>query len=280
MSMIQTRPLAATDLPAAHELSRAVGWPHRLEDWQLLLRLGAGLAAEMEGRLLGTSMWWPLGPAHVALGMVIVPPMHQGRGIGRRLMDASFAALGGRGILLNATRAGQPLYQRLGFTVTGAVEQFQGLVLPIAPPEAPAGERLRRIEGDEHDMVMELDRTATGLDRSGLLAALLDEAVEALMLERGGQAVGYALLRRFGRGFVLGPVVAPDDVAARALITTLLAACIGHFLRIDLVTPHDFGPWLEGIGLARAGGGVSMVHGDTPSQSTCRRFALISQALG
>ncbi len=33
-------PMVAADLPAAAGLSRAVGWPHRLEDWQFAFQLG------------------------------------------------------------------------------------------------------------------------------------------------------------------------------------------------------------------------------------------------
>ena len=32
--------MSEADLPAAHELSRAVAWPHRLEDWQFVLSVG------------------------------------------------------------------------------------------------------------------------------------------------------------------------------------------------------------------------------------------------
>ena len=36
------RPFAETDLPAAHRLSEAVKWPHRLDDWRFALQLGGG----------------------------------------------------------------------------------------------------------------------------------------------------------------------------------------------------------------------------------------------
>ena len=49
-------------------------------------------------------------------GMIIVAAEYQGRGIGRRLMDELLRQASGRTIVLNSTREGYALYQRLGMT--------------------------------------------------------------------------------------------------------------------------------------------------------------------
>ena len=66
-----------------------------------------------------------------------------------------------------------------------------------------------------------MDREASGPDRTPLIKALL-EADAAVVLDRDGAPAGFAMIRRFGLGQVIGPVVAPDEAGARALI--------GHFL--------------------------------------------------
>src|SRR5207245_3487382 len=95
------RPLGAADLPAAHALSEAVRWPHRLVDWEFALDLGEGLAAERDDELVGTALAWRWGPRHATLGLVIVAPRCQGRRIGQRLMRGLLERLGERSILLH-----------------------------------------------------------------------------------------------------------------------------------------------------------------------------------
>jgi hypothetical protein len=56
---INLRPLQGSDLPAAHRLSQAAAWPHRIEDWWLLYELGTGVVAcDASGEAIGTAMAW------------------------------------------------------------------------------------------------------------------------------------------------------------------------------------------------------------------------------
>ena len=98
----------------------------RREDWEFALNLGAGVGAEDDGGLLGTALHWKFGADHGSLGMVIVAPEQQGRGIGRDLMTRTMDALGTRTTFLNATRAGLPLYEKFGFKAAGSIHQHQG----------------------------------------------------------------------------------------------------------------------------------------------------------
>ena len=49
------RDLTEGDLAAAHGLSQAVGWAHRLEDWRFVHRLGRGFAGRRSGLGSGRS---------------------------------------------------------------------------------------------------------------------------------------------------------------------------------------------------------------------------------
>ena len=270
----------SADLPAAHRLSLEVKWPHRLSDWKLVHGLGAGYVAEDERGLIGTVLYWKFGRRQASLGMVIVTPRAQGRGIGRKLMDLALADLEGRDVLLAATAVGQPLYEALGFVPVGIIAQHQGIAGRVPALALPRGERLRPIGSREEQRLVSLDRRASGLSRDRAMRALL-RTCEGIVLDRGGDAIGFALLRRFGRGLVIGPVVAPDAPRAKALIGHWVAANAGRFVRIDVDVSRGIGPWLDSIGLAQASTGVTMARGaPPPADREAVVFGLINQALG
>lgn len=281
LSTLSILPMMPVHLAAAQALSAAVGWPHRLEDWAVVLGFGHGLAALDGEALVGTAVWWPMGAGAATLGMIIVAPERQGRGLGRRLMEAALAETGSRTVLLNATREGLPLYQKMGFEPTGAVCQHQGIPLAVATATVPQGAFLRPLQGDDLDAVIELDRAACGLPRAAMLRALAAAGM-GLVLDIDERTRGYALYRRFGRGHVIGPVVATDGESAKALIDTWIASHDAGFLRIDVPLASGLSAWLETRGLTKVSEVVTMARGAPPvtAPGAPRRFALASQALG
>ena len=279
------RGLAPEDLPAAHALSQTVGWPHRLSDWQFLYDLGEGVVMEGAGTLAGVALWWPFAPASATLGLssvglVIVSPDQQGRGLGRRLMEAVLERADPKHVLrLNATPAGAPLYRALGFRNSGEVRQHQGRLR--AGARCPAGSGIRPLRPADRQAVAHLDRAATGLDRSTMLGRLHAVSSEELVLERGGQVVAYGLRRAFGRGEVLGPVVATGEMDALAIVQPLAAAAVG-FVRIDI--PADgraVAAWLDAAGLPEVDAVTTMIRGTGgPVPDRLAVYGLAAQAVG
>jgi predicted N-acetyltransferase YhbS len=274
------RPMTAADIPDAQALTASFGWPHRREDWALMQALGHGLVAERQGKLAGTAVSWRYGADWASLGAIGVHAALQGQGIGRRLLRALMQDLQDRSLVLHATRVGMPLYAAEGFAPTGSVVQHQGFALRPEPVPLPEGGRLRSVAPADLPAVAALDRVASGMDRTHLLARLLDEP-GGVALEERSQVTGFALLRRFGRGRVIGPVAAPDFEGARAMIAPLLDRHAGEFLRIDIPEESGLGAWLVTVGLAEAGTVIRMVRGaDAPAERAAHTFALASQALG
>ena len=153
-------PLMPAHLDGAVALSRAEGWPHRLEDWALILGLSRGIAAFDGDRLVGTAMATPFGPA-ATLGMIVVVRDWRGRGLGRAMMEQLMDDEA-RQWRLVATAEGLPLYAKLGFVETYRIVQQQGTVASVAAPEGVAW-----AEPDDTDAIAALDRAATGMDRGG-----------------------------------------------------------------------------------------------------------------
>lgn len=273
------RPMLADDLDAAVELSLEQAWPHRMEDWALFQSLGEGIVAEIDAKVVGTIMSWKFGSDMATLGMVIVTPAQQGRGLGRKLMDAMMARLEGYTVILNATTEGAPLYRKFGFADAGQVFQHQGAA-PIVPlVQLQPGERIRPIGGAD-DHLADLYSRASGMDRTILFEALND-AGGTVVLARDHEPVGFAMMRRFGRGRVVAPVVAPDLAGAQALASHWISAKANSFVRLDVTEAGGLSPWLEEIGLPIVGTVVTMVRGKAPEPVPgASIFGLAAQALG
>lgn len=274
------RKFARRDLAAAHRLSLEVGWPHRLEDWEFAQALGRGYVAEDGGALVGTVLYWAHDRRHASIGMVIVEPHRQGRGIGRRLMELALGDLGTRTVLLNATPAGTPLYKALGFLAIDGIEQHQGVVARAPMVSLARGERLRPVGASDGPELAAMATRAAGVARARVIRRLC-EAGEAIVLARGDESLGFACFRRFGHGHTIGPVVAADAARAKALIGHWVAMHPGRFLRIDVPQSTGLGEWLDGLGLTRVDTAIAMARGTPPStDARVRSFALLNQALG
>ncbi|HYE48784.1 MAG TPA: GNAT family N-acetyltransferase [Azospirillaceae bacterium] len=277
---VRLREMAKDDIAQAHELSRALQWPHRPEDWEFLLQHGSGVVAERDGEVVGTAMGWPYGADAATLGMVIVSHTCQGAGVGRKLMNGVLDRLGDRTVMLNATDEGIALYERMGFVRYGTILQHQGAAFSVPLTELLPDERVRPLGARDDVTVRELDRRATGMDRSGLIGSLLDVS-QGVVLTRGHEPAGFSLFRRFGRGYVVGPTVAPDIGGAKALISHWLGSNAGMFCRVDVPEDSGLSGWLDDLGLQCVGRVTRMVRGPAlPRDPSLKTFSLVNQALG
>ena len=279
--------IAKVDLEKLHALSISVGWPHRAEDWQFLLEFGHGIAAlDSIGRVLGSAMWFPYGDDFATIGMVITSPRLQAKGAGQWFMEHLFRQVGDRSLGLSATHAARRLYLSLNFQPEAIVYQCQGEALapPVVP--LPAGSSLRPMDSTDLAAVAALDETAFGTDRSALHERLLARS-KGVVLVRDGQIAAFSLCRRFGRGHVIGPVVAANDADAVAVVRPHVAEHVGSFLRLDTREKRgDFADFLGKCGLSVFDTVTSMSLGCTwpPSvhedASMARTYGLASHTLG
>lgn len=267
---IRLRPLHADDIPAAWEMSQALQWPHRPEDWRDYLRWasanGNPLAVCLEDKMIGTALVWHWGAHQASIGMVIIAPPFQGKGFGRQLFQTLMQGLENRDVLLHATAEGMPLYASFGFRPQGICQQYQGLWKPTADTpgntadtgpgneiDPITGVGIRPLRPEDLPALLALDAQRRGLARTELLTEMLTQALtdetaqrpgqppanlpgmRAAVIENGdGQCSGFGLLRRFGRGWVLGPLHAANDTQMLSLIRWLTRGMEDQFIRIDL----------------------------------------------
>ncbi|UCI18941.1 GNAT family N-acetyltransferase [Mesorhizobium sp. B2-1-8] len=274
---IELRAFGPDHIEGAVALSRQENWPHRPQDWQMALQLSSGAVALGDhGQVTGTILVTPYGDECAMINMVIVDRNVRGKGLGRRLMEQAFALAEDRPLRLVATREGMPLYERLGFVPSGTVVQHQGHVAEL---DAPAGvEAAATVDLPE---IKAMDRDAYGADREALIDALAERG-EFAVVRRNGAIEAYAAIRPFGRGEVIGPVIAGSVEDAKSLISFFAASRPGAFLRVDTDSRSGIADWLTEIGLAHVGGGVTMDRPSRPDAAQARPkvYALANQALG
>jgi GNAT superfamily N-acetyltransferase len=284
---LQLFDIADADLEKLHALSLMVGWPHRLKDWQMLRESGYGIVAQDEiGRVFGSAMWFPFADDFATVGMVITSPRLQAHGHGRWLMDHVLEQTGSRPLRLNSTRAAHRLYLSMGFTAEKTVYQRQGTAVSSAEPECPHRAALREITPGDLTELVALDRIAYGSDRAALFARLL-QVSKGVALIRDNRIAAFSLCRSFGRGTVIGPVVACDDADAIAVVHPHITAHAGDFLRLDTrQTASAFPEFLARSGLAvfdtvtsMSFGGAWLTDGHTEKPGHPLTYALVSQAL-
>jgi GNAT superfamily N-acetyltransferase len=268
----------ARHVPGALRLSQEMGWPYRREDWEFAATVGEGLVLQQKGEVIGSAMWWNYGQAYASAGMIIVTASAQGGGYGSRLFNGLLESTDGRNVLLNSTEEGLTLYRRRGFTEWGAVHQHQGkLNLAVA---ARSYHDIRPATVSDLPAIKAFDERGTGMPRGPMVAALADVG-DVVVIERGGRVAGYAISRKFGRGYVVGPVAAESAEDAQRLILDQLSRLHGQFVRIDVYAEHRLGDWLESLGLVRVGGATAMIKGrrPMPDGAACM-YALANQSFG
>lgn len=268
-------PFGTQHLQGALALSRQAGWPHRREDWEMALALSNGVVALENEKVVGTTLTTRYGADCATINMVVVDEAMRGRGLGRRLMEAGLDAARGMPCRLIATQEGLPLYEKMGFREVGTILQHQGFCAAVDAPVDVEWAQPRHLPE-----IAALDQDAFGADRGGLISYLKNIGRFAV-IRRDGHVVGFSVVRSFGRGDVIGPVVAENAEDARKLISFQIAARRDAFLRIDTTGSSGLSSWLVERGLVHVGGGTAMQRGDQAGKlSHTKTFALANQAFG
>ncbi|HVH10103.1 MAG TPA: GNAT family N-acetyltransferase [Gemmatimonadales bacterium] len=218
---VQIRVVRSDDVAAAVRLSETAGWNQTAADWERFLRANEEgcFAAVRDDRVVGTLATIVYEGRFGWIGMVVVEPGHRGGGIGTALLEQAIAHLDSRRVAtmkLDATPQGRPLYEKLGFVAEYPIERWS---------LKRQGDRKARETAPRRQLedVLRLDREVFGADRSGLLQALADDALDFVRVARKDRAVvGYTFGRRGSRADQMGPWMAGGKAIAEALLDEFL----------------------------------------------------------
>ena len=269
---------------ALHALSVGVGWPHRADDWRFLREQGHGFAAMDEsGRVHATAMWFSFGEDFATIGMVITSPRLQAKGGASWLMRHVLEQTGGRALGLHSTRQSHNLYLTLGFKDEVTIHRHEGVAVPTPEVKLPARSEVGELQTSDVPGVLALDRRATGIDRAQFLTSVIARS-EGTVLTQDGRLEAYALRRRFGRGMLVGPVVAGCGENAVAVVQPLVAPFAGAVVRVDTgYSEGEFSGFLSRCGLPVIETGIRMSLGrpwPLAASQTAAVYATATQATG
>jgi hypothetical protein len=221
---ISIRLLEEADLAAADAVLKLAfqSTTSRLHDLRLYRQIQADgwIAAFQAGKLVGTAGAANYGAfAHV--GLMAVHPDAQRQGIGQALMQFLLADLERQRVplvILDASAAGRPLYEKLGFVPYDGtlVFQRQGFFL-IQSQNAP----VHSLSVRDLDELVQSDTGVFGADRRRVLQVLLEAYPGRAFLQRdaGGRISGYL----FAQSNRIGPWVMRQSHAAEALLQAALS---------------------------------------------------------
>ena len=192
------RPATDRDIPLAVDVLRRAGfgsqvgrlleYPRRSSDGAILIAGGEpGVRGVVCCAAFGTTGW---------IGALGVAPESRRQGLGAALTEAAVRWLRGRGaatVLLYATEAGRPVYERLGFEAEQRAIAWRG-VAGAAPPVD-----LRRLGSADRPPLRALDHAATGERRDPVLDAI--EPLSGVAAHHGDDGMaGWAVTSPWGAG--------------------------------------------------------------------------------
>ena len=219
---MRVRPIEAGDVQACAEIEWAAfgGGGSAAEARRLIERLVAnpgvyGVVAEIDGAVVGLNFLYEHDPIR-GVGPLAVAPAAQGRGAGRKLMEAVLErAEGAAGVrLMTGNPNALGLYASLGLEVTEPIAILRGR-FRSAPV---AGAVVRPMRAEDLAAAAGLCERVHGFGRIGDLREALATSGDPVALERDGRLVAYASHRGLGDA---AHGVAQTDADLRALLLGL-----------------------------------------------------------
>ena len=251
--------MTAGDVQLGLRLSRQAGWNQIESDWRRFMNMEPDgcFVAELDGRPAGTTTTC-IFEATAWIAMVLVDESYRRKGIGTALLKHALDYLDGRQvktIRLDATSAGRPVYEKLGFVPEYELARFEGAPQPgktpggslkaagfgdgggkAIPKRDKASPENCRLGLPPYTDIIEFDRKITGTNRAKLLGALFAELPQNVrILKHRDMIDGFITMRPGANAVQVGPCTATAN-AGPALLSDALVRCAGKAVFVDMPT--------------------------------------------
>jgi predicted N-acetyltransferase YhbS len=205
MTLPRIRPMTPADVePVAIAFVRA-DWGDRRLNLDFVTRHAETqpFVAEADGEIVGTGVLSVNGSVGW-IGTIFVEPAWRRRGVGMALTQATIDAAeeaGCRTLLLVATDAGRPLYEKIGFEV----QTWYRILEAPGLGDAAIDPRIRPFAAGDLAPMARLSAAATGEDRTHLLKAFASPETASCLVRDDGTLGGFVVRAPWGGGSTIAP---------------------------------------------------------------------------
>lgn len=243
----------------AMRLSGEEGWNQTENDWRMVLMHPGDICigAEYDGRIIGTSNAIVYEDKLAWIGMVLVETRFRRQGIGGRLFSNILEKVSGlRSVKLDATPAGQPLYEKFGFREEYRIDRMINMNLEDFDPVDSY--EVKPVCEDDLQTVIQNDKKVFGAERSGIIQNLFNDYPwktfrinDSFILGRDGKIFSYA-----------GPAYSSSSEDALTLVRHSLKQLVGKPVALDVPeSKNELRVWLESIGFVKQRHFTRMYYG-------------------
>lgn len=231
---MKIRILNKSDLSQLLSLCDTVGWLHDIsfmkEQFETYLSVGTLFGHDNDGQLVSCIAVFPYKTGFTSLGMLIVHPDFQRKGLGRSLLDICMKkAPPLQPVTLIATDAGSPLYHAYGFSTVTSIHRLERKRTTTKPGPFAT----RTITSQDLNTLIQFDYIASGAHRPNLYSILLHRAHLALKIEKNDGLEAFALCIRKGDILCISPLIASNEEDALHLLLSICNQWNGT-VRIDV----------------------------------------------
>ncbi|WP_417267913.1 GNAT family N-acetyltransferase [Celeribacter baekdonensis] len=220
------------DLGQVLQWAAAEGWNPGLDDASAFWGAdGDGFfVAEVEDQIVAAISVVNHDADFAFLGLYLCLPAFRGRGIGYALWTEALKHAGTRTVGLDGVAAQEANYAKSGFVKTGSTARFEGGVPVVVLPG------LRPMMPQDITAIATLDRLANGYMRPCFLSGWLlgTETRQSVVCEKDDEITGFATARLCHQGCKIGPVIAPDQQTALALMHSAAQALGASDVIVDV----------------------------------------------
>lgn len=234
---LKIRRMKREEVEFAIEMAAAEGWNPGIHDGELFYEADQEgfFIAELEGEPVGCASAVAYDSDFGFLGLFVVKPELQKKGIGMKLTEKCLEHLRNRNIGLDGVVENEKKYQKvMKFRSSYSNLRFEGK----GGGEIPDG--LVKISKVPFEKLLEYDRRMFPAPRPGFLKKWVDQpdSYSFATLE-DGNLKGYGVIRKCRIGYKIGPLFADNQDTAEKIFRALRASVPEETIYFDVPEPNE-----------------------------------------